>query len=493
MLMQQSAPRRVSVILALCACTVPGVWTSRADAAQRWMLIYYRQIGNNVNGGAYTVENHLQLENGTKAAGVGVTNQFNTNTAIWGNTDVDGYRRVDPDESAYRDVRIYQPGVPTDQSPNFYHFDPNNPFGRYSFETHWMKVTDDTRVTPFPTTPAYHYDLVAGINSASYVTPPGYSSDAFALVTWTAPFYQTFVVPAGINRIVSGKVWLVHVGPAQYQLSIHQDNGGGIGSWPQVGPTAISRVYHPTEFTPVAVSWAIDAVPVTPGQRYAIKALIPGGSNLYATTNDTYAQGTLYIGTDPVPGRDMLAVLVGVGYDFVPPTINRSPAALNPAITEGENHPDQSFTVSNSGAGTLSYTITDNVGWLSVNPAAGDSTGSPNNHTVDYTTASLNPGNYNATITITAAGASNTPQTIAVNLTVNASPFAPADFDEDGDVDLADFGHFQACYTAPGVTPAPGCVDADLDGDGDVDPDDFGLFQGCLTGADQPADPGCAD
>ncbi len=69
---------------------------------------------------------------------------------------------------------------------------------------------------------------------------------------------------------------------------------------------------------------------------------------------------------------------------------------------------------------------------------------------------------------------------------------AKADFDKDGDADLADYGHFQACYSGPGFAQSePACANARLDGDTDVDLDDFGLFQGCMTGAGLPADVNC--
>ncbi|MGB9624753.1 MAG: hypothetical protein ACPMAQ_07810 [Phycisphaerae bacterium] len=62
------------------------------------------------------------------------------------------------------------------------------------------------------------------------------------------------------------------------------------------------------------------------------------------------------------------------------------------------------------------------------------------------------------------------------------------DFDADGDVDLADFGTFQACFNGPNRLPSrSGCAPADLDGDGDVDLADFGAFQSCFNGPNRPA------
>lgn len=64
-----------------------------------------------------------------------------------------------------------------------------------------------------------------------------------------------------------------------------------------------------------------------------------------------------------------------------------------------------------------------------------------------------------------------------------------ADFDADSDVDLADFGFLQVCYSGSGVVYPIGCARADLDGDNDVDQNDFTQFKACLGGANRS--PGC--
>jgi hypothetical protein len=57
------------------------------------------------------------------------------------------------------------------------------------------------------------------------------------------------------------------------------------------------------------------------------------------------------------------------------------------------------------------------------------------------------------------------------------------DFDADGDVDQADFGHLQVCLTGAGEPQDdPACADAKLDGDQDVDGTDVDVFLGCMTG-----------
>ncbi|GMU22597.1 MAG: hypothetical protein AMXMBFR13_26820 [Phycisphaerae bacterium] len=75
-----------------------------------------------------------------------------------------------------------------------------------------------------------------------------------------------------------------------------------------------------------------------------------------------------------------------------------------------------------------------------------------------------------------------------------ASAFLPVtgDMDHDTDVDLEDFGLFQACLSGWAVPQTdPNCREAHMDADADVDMDDFALFQRCMTGANVRADPDC--
>lgn len=68
------------------------------------------------------------------------------------------------------------------------------------------------------------------------------------------------------------------------------------------------------------------------------------------------------------------------------------------------------------------------------------------------------------------------------------------DFDGDGDVDLADFGHLQVCLTGQAVAVTdPLCDDAKLDADSDVDQADQAALRGCLSGAGVPFAADCLD
>ena len=103
------------------------------------------------------------------------------------------------------------------------------------------------------------------------------------------------------------------------------------------------------------------------------------------------------------------------------PFIGCLPIQLNPNTAMGSNAQPETFTLCNAGTGTLSYSVTDDVGWLDVSPSSGDlDAGQSEGLLVSYATAALPPGQYQATIHIDGgAGTSNSPQIVDVTLTVN--------------------------------------------------------------------------
>lgn len=105
----------------------------------------------------------------------------------------------------------------------------------------------------------------------------------------------------------------------------------------------------------------------------------------------------------------------------LPPQIHKDKTSLSfNAIAGGSDPAPQSFSVKNSGGGTLNYDINWNPSWLGVNPAGGSSTGQTNSHTVSVDTGGLAAGDYQGTITITDQKASNSPQTIGVILHIGS-------------------------------------------------------------------------
>jgi len=161
------------------------------------------------------------------------------------------------------------------------------------------------------------------------------------------------------------------------------------------------------------------------------------------------------------------------------PTITGNPA--NQSVDCGKT---ATFTVSASGAGTVAYQWQkDSVNINNSGHYAGAGTptltvsNADNNVTGDYRCIVSNVGGsvYSNTATL-ALGAG-----------------APADFDNDCDVDGADFDALANCFSGAEIPFDSGCEEKDLDQDDDVDQTDFGMFQRCYSGEGNPADPNCAN
>jgi hypothetical protein len=78
------------------------------------------------------------------------------------------------------------------------------------------------------------------------------------------------------------------------------------------------------------------------------------------------------------------------------------------------------FTISNAGGGTLTWSVSADQRWISVNPQRGTNSGTV---TIDIDTAGLNPGNYKGTITVSSNGG-NKEGRISLNI-LTPEPAAP--------------------------------------------------------------------
>lgn len=104
-----------------------------------------------------------------------------------------------------------------------------------------------------------------------------------------------------------------------------------------------------------------------------------------------------------------------------PVTIGLSTSSL--AFTAVEAGPDpapQTVDLTNTGGGTLNWTVTDDAVWLSVSPNSGDTTVETDMLTVNASIAGLNAAGspYTGTITISDPAATNDPQIVVVTLNV---------------------------------------------------------------------------
>ena len=100
----------------------------------------------------------------------------------------------------------------------------------------------------------------------------------------------------------------------------------------------------------------------------------------------------------------------------IAPALVLNPTNLSFAALQGNGDlPSQSVTVQNAGTGTLNWTAFSNVPWLSASPSSGTT---PSTISVLVDATGLATGSYTGTITISSPDVTNSPQTIAVSLTV---------------------------------------------------------------------------
>lgn len=102
------------------------------------------------------------------------------------------------------------------------------------------------------------------------------------------------------------------------------------------------------------------------------------------------------------------------------PAIGLSPASLAFSGQAGGGNPSpQNVSITNTGGGTLTFTVATDAAWLSATPASGTA---PRTVQVSASTAGLVAGTYAGHVTVTASGATGSPATVTVLLTVTAPP-----------------------------------------------------------------------
>ena len=107
--------------------------------------------------------------------------------------------------------------------------------------------------------------------------------------------------------------------------------------------------------------------------------------------------------------------------------ITLAPAFLTNSVVQGANASSQTFTVRNtSSTNAMAYALASSSAWLTYSPTNGVSTGEVDTITLNYATTGLVAATYSATVTVSSASASNSPQSVAVTLTVtNVIPTLP--------------------------------------------------------------------
>jgi hypothetical protein len=146
---------------------------------------------------------------------------------------------------------------------------------------------------------------------------------------------------------------------------------------------------------------------------------LPAGTagNFTVTVRATNIAGDGVPGNADTTDQDFALVVYNGTATTAGPTIGVNPSSMSFSATVGGANPaSQSLSITNTGGGTLNWTASSNASWLSVSPTSGTA---PSSTSVSVDITGLAAGTYNGAITITAPGASNTPLTVPVTLTVS--------------------------------------------------------------------------
>jgi hypothetical protein len=167
-------------------------------------------------------------------------------------------------------------------------------------------------------------------------------------------------------------------------------------------------------------TWKLDGVEVGDG----------GMTYAYSTSNDDAGPHNLEVTVSDGKGGTA-AHNWAITVKPTTPIVALDVAELKPVAVQGSDAPDGSFTVTNAGTGTLSYSVTwGDCAWLSCSPETGSSVGDADAITVRYDTDALSSGTFAATITVS-GGEGVLPVQIPVSLTVTSA----GDDDDDDDDD----------------------------------------------------------
>jgi outer membrane protein assembly factor BamB len=225
------------------------------------------------------------------------------------------------------------------------------------------------------------------------------------------------------------------------KLSVYVDAGSAAG-------TLVAGIYanasgHPGALlgsgslaSPRAAAW--NDVPLsgspqlTSGATYWLAILGTGGTLRYrdrccsgGSASETASSRTLTnlpatwsTGTSFRDGP-LSAYVTSTGQGSTTPVLSVVPQTLDfSAQVGGANPAPAPLAITNTGAGTLTYSATSDAPWLSVAPASGSA---PQTAQVSVDAGSLAVGSYTGHITVSAAGATGSPATVTVTLGVTQS------------------------------------------------------------------------
>jgi len=305
--------------------------------------------------------------------------------------------------------------------------------GNVAFQALGLRVTSAALriVTPSP--------LAAGEVSVAYSV--AFQSDGGARpLAWSA----SSPLPAGLTFDAAGLLSGTPTAPGDFVFTAHvTDSTGATASAPYevlvrpFGPdlvvsagglafTAVRGTAPPPVQTVSVISTMHDSIPfttsvdapwITPAASGATPGRIDVGVDQSGLAAGNYG-GTIIVST---PNRAPQSIKVALTVKDAPGILQASPAALDFFSNGTSASPIQNIYVRNSGQGSLSFTVSTDVPWLSVSPASG--TVSPNAGAILVaaidTAQRLPPGVLTGNIEIDSASGT---ARIPVSLLISAKP-----------------------------------------------------------------------
>jgi len=181
--------------------------------------------------------------------------------------------------------------------------------------------------------------------------------------------------------------------------TIHIANGdGGTMSW-----TAVRALNKP---------WLSLSAAAGTGAANPVLTLNPTGQSTPGTLTDTVVISSTDANNSPIK--------VPVTFRIRQPVLSVTPSSLSDNAQQGDTaKKTKTLNVSNTGGGTLPWSVTTDTTWLSVAPNGGTGAGSI---TVTLNPAGLATGTHTGHVTVTSAGATGSPAQITVTFTLTPPP-----------------------------------------------------------------------
>lgn len=171
-----------------------------------------------------------------------------------------------------------------------------------------------------------------------------------------------------------------------------------------------------------SASWLTIAIPT--GSSTGESDAIPLGFATSTLAAGTYTATISVTASGAIGAPKTIPVTLSI---VAPPVFEVSPGRIGASVAYGHSPPGQSFTLRSTSGGQRPYSIVSDASWLSADPRVGSSSGETDTITARFSTATLAPGEYVATLRVLTTGAVG----FALPVTLRVRPPA-GDLDGDG-------------------------------------------------------------